>query len=85
MEVDEQRREAALGTGRRATRPAQGSAKGMDHAQSLPEFDAVYAWTPRDRVIVKRMITHLADVFVEVENRTMGFPHFDDRTKFSRS
>ena len=43
----------------------------MDHAQLLPERSAVYALTPRDRVIVKRMITYVArerqKVFVEEE------------------
>ena len=42
-----------------------------DHAQLLLEFDTVYAWTSRDRVIVKRMTTYLArerqNVFVEME------------------
>ena len=32
----------------------------FDHAQVLQEFDAVYAWTPRDRVVVKRMTTYSA-------------------------
>ena len=31
----------------------------FDHAQLLPELDAVYALTSRDRVIVKRMTTNL--------------------------
>ena len=71
MEVDEQRREAALETRRRATRPAQGSAMALDGARSFPEFDTVDVWRPRDRVIIERMITYLArkrqNVFVEVE------------------
>ena len=54
MEVEERRPEAALTGRRRAARPAQTSAMEIDHASLLPEFDAVYAWTPRDRVIVKR-------------------------------
>ena len=79
------RREAASATRRSATRSPQWSTRpdpsqetereetavGMDHAQLLPEFDAVYVWKPRDRVIVKRMITYLArerqNVFVEEE------------------
>ena len=59
MVVDEQRREAASANSIRAARPAQGSAMEIDHAQLLLEFDAIYAWTPRDRVIVKRT-TYLA-------------------------
>ena len=43
----------------------------FDHAQLLTDFDAVHAWTLRDRVIVKRMTTYLArerqNVFVEME------------------
>ena len=65
------RREQASATRRRATGRAQWSATGMDHAQLLPKFDAVYAWTPRVRVIVKRMTAYLArerqHVFVELE------------------
>ena len=70
MEVNEQGREAARETGRRATRPAQGSAMGVADAQLLLEFDALCVWTPVDRVIVRRKTTHLArerrGVFVEV-------------------
>ena len=72
MEVDEQRREAVPQTRRRATRPAQGSTNEIDGARLFPEFDAVYAWTPRDEVIIDRMTTYLArerqNVFVEVED-----------------
>ena len=57
VKVDEQRRDAALETRRRATRSAQWSAVGMDHAQLLPECDAVCARTPRDRVVVMQMTT----------------------------
>ena len=43
----------------------------FDHAQLLPELDAVHALTSRDRVVVKRMTTYLArkrqNVFVEME------------------
>ena len=60
MEVDEQRREAAPETRRRATRPAQGSAMAIDGPSLLPESDAVHLWTPRDRVTLERMITNLA-------------------------
>ena len=42
----------------------------MVHSYSR-SFDAVYAWTSRDRVIIKRMTAYLArewqDVFVEME------------------
>ena len=42
----------------------------MVHSYSR-SFDAVYAWTFRDRVIIKRMTAYLArerqDVFVEME------------------
>ena len=38
MEVEEQRREAAPETGRRAARPAQASAMEIDHARSLMLF-----------------------------------------------
>ena len=36
---------------------AQGSAMEIDGARLLPEFDAVYAWTSRDRAIIERMTT----------------------------
>ena len=43
----------------------------VDHAQLLPEFDAVCACTSRNRVIIKRMAAYLADgwqnVFEEME------------------
>ena len=43
----------------------------FDHAQLLPEFDAVHVWTSRDRVIVKPTTMYLArerqNVFVEME------------------
>ena len=69
-EVEEQRREAALAT-RRVRRPAQWSAMETDDARLLPELDAVYAWTSRDRVIIERMPTFLGrerqSVLVEVE------------------
>ena len=43
----------------------------FDHAQLQLEFDAVCAWTSRDRVIVMRMTTYLArgrqNAFVEME------------------
>ena len=76
---DVRRREEALATRGRATRPVQWSAwpdpsqeQGKcDHAQLLPEFDAVCAWTSSDRVIIRRMIANLArereNVFVEME------------------
>ena len=67
MELDELGREAAPET-RRATRPAQGSAMGLDHGQSLPEFDAVCAWTPKDRVIVKRIQKWVGE-FLEFRER----------------
>ena len=60
----------------RPARPSQETPReetGMefDHAQLLAEFDAVCAWTPRDTVIIERMITYGArdrkNVFVEVE------------------
>ena len=42
-----------------------------DGAQLLPKFDAVYAWTSRDRVIIKRMTAYLArekqNIFVEMK------------------
>ena len=43
----------------------------IDGAQLLPKFDAVYAWTSRDRVIIKRMTAYLArekqNIFVEMK------------------
>ena len=60
MEVDDNGREAARETRRRATRRAQGSVMGVDHAHLLLEFDVVYVWTPVDRVIVKRKTTFWA-------------------------
>ena len=60
MEVDEQRREAAPETRRRATRPPQESAMEIDGARLFPEFDAIYAWTPKVRVIVERTTTCIA-------------------------
>ena len=54
----------------------------VHHAQLLPEFDAVYAWTSRDRVIIKRMTAYLAgekqNVFVEMENRVRFPPNLSD-------
>ena len=61
-EMDEQRREVAPENRSRATRPLQGSAMEVGGARFLPEFDAVYAWTPRDIVIIERMIANLARV-----------------------
>ena len=58
INVDEQGREAAPESRRRATRLAQGLAKEIDGARLLLEFDAYHP--SRARVIVKRMITYLA-------------------------
>ena len=72
-EREVRRRAAASATRRRATRPAQWYARpdpvlvtpmeetamDVDHAQQLPDSDAVYAWTPRDRVIIKLMTAYL--------------------------
>ena len=45
-----------------------GSAMELD-ARLLVEFDAVYSWTSRDRVIIEQMVRYLArlNVFPEVE------------------
>ena len=32
----------------------------IDDARLLLEFDAVHAWTPRDRVIIEQMVVYLA-------------------------
>ena len=79
-ERESRRRNAAPATRRGASRPAQWhtrpdhvqeTAMDVDFAQLLPEFDAVYALTSRDRVVIKRMIVYLArerqNVFVEME------------------
>ena len=69
---------AASATRRRSTRPVpsqetprEETATEVDGARLLPEFDVVYAWTPRDTVIIQQMVTYLArkrqNVFVEVE------------------
>ena len=66
----ERRRDAPPETRRRTTRPAQGSAMEMGGALLRPEFDAVYACTPRNRVIIERMIVLTRErhnVFVKVE------------------
>ena len=65
-------RGAASGNRSRAARNAQGSAIEIDHAQILPEFDVVSAWTPRDRVIVKRMTTYFARERQIVEVEELG-------------
>ena len=71
MKVHKQGREAAPETRRSATRPAQRSAMGRDHLELLPESDAVYLRAPRDRWIVKPMISYLPwkkqNVFAEEE------------------
>ena len=38
-------------------KPGGGNTAVIDGARLLPEFDAVYVWTPRDGVIIVRMIT----------------------------
>ena len=44
---------------------------GIDIAQLLPEFDAVYAWTSRDRVIIEQMVifASLFKIFAQVKRQ----------------
>ena len=42
------------------------------HAELLLEFDAAYAWTSRDRVIVKQMTAHLARVAKRFAQKICG-------------